>query len=1111
MFTNVELVLEELERIGASLSVKNGNLVGKLPKSGVSAQLKQAISAHKMELLKRLSKPTGILSVLEPGVVVQDSVISYTQQRFLMLASLGAHKSSNMPLGIVELVGKLNTPILRRALFELVVRHQVLASQFKQVDGNYSVSYNTDFAAPMSEIDLTQEPQLLNKVLEREKARTFELSQSPLFHLSVVRLGELEHTLVLAMHHIVTDGWSTQIFIEDLLKIYNALLHDHQPQLTTLTYQYKDYALAQQKWLKTAAANEAAEYWQTQLKDYQGAIQFPEHATYSSGDNCYVKSFIPALKSQRIKQYCNLHKLSPFALLFAVFKVVLYKYTGQSDIVAGTPASGRDDSHLQQLVGCFINHLAIRSQIRPKNTMRSFIASLSEATGRASKYQHFPFEYVMEATNIPRRNDSQPIFNVYFNYQNEFRDVFSMADAKVSAVSVQRGEPSFDLTFYVHNAGDNYELSCTFKKQVMGDVFVSSLLTSFQNALEQVLENDLLPISKVSMGNPVKLVSKATSQQPVTAADNVLCDIFSQAHLASSNPAIVSDNTVLSYATLFGYVKYYAKLLQNLPTQPVAIIGKRSPLTVIAMLAALLAKRQFVLISEERPVAQIDTILAMGDVVCILNTGQSKSWGKEEMACYTLALNSEHAQMGSSIPDTLFQWEVNELDSAYLSITSGSTGSPKLVMSNSTYWHRALSNFNIDYQLDSGDRGGMLSGIGHDPLHRDVLMTLCRGASLCIPNEQQFSATYCGNWLQEHSVQVLNLTPSFARFLLADNTISLPKVKLVLFCGEPLPRELLEKVRQVMPNARFVSMYGATETQQALSVFELKEQRGLSTRRVAIGAYTTQGHIEIRDESNLLCTANQLGEITFVGNALAQGYITEQGFQPFMESGGLRTYRTGDLGVICPDGILHFIARRDRQVKVNGYRIEPSEIEHVLLAHPVVKESRVVALEQNGLTVLHVFIISTADIDDGDIRAHLTLKLAHYQQPAHIHKLPHWPINAHNKIDQNALLALCENVAEQRLAGVPPSTDLQHELHAILASTLQLGKVYMDDNFLQLGGNSIQAAKVLSQIRLKYAVQLNLSEFFNNATLRQLDTLVSLALTNQKTENEKPVKKELLI
>ncbi|WDE09240.1 AMP-binding protein [Thalassomonas viridans] len=1033
------------------------------------------------------------------------TLASGAQQRLVVMEQMhGPSSSYNMPVGIINIRGDLDIVCLNLAVKQLLQRHQTLTSSFTLDGGEFVVDYSGQLEV---EIELVKQLQPLDDrerdaVIKRECRRVFTLSRAPLFHLSLLKRSEQRYTLLVAMHHIVTDGWSSGVIIADLVELYNGAYERRSPRLAPLPITFDAYVKEQQNWLQTPEFSRQQAFWRAELADYQGYIDLPGcYETRQEHPPQLAKGFLSPGLTQRVRRFCTENKVTPFVFLLSVFKLLVSRLSGQQDLVVGTPNAGREDPRLQNMVGYFINHLPLRSHVSPELSFAGFVRRLKQTTQQAIAHQDIPFEEVLKAVNPPRIADRTPLFNVYFNYQNELNPALDFSGAQIQSMTMTEVASNFDLTFYVHNSGSSLALSCAYKQALFSMAKMERLLASFQYLLEQVIAEPDASLAGYSIQQEAIRAAARPFAGQQEGAESVQSMIFKRPPQQMLSPAVIDAERVLSYQTLLDYSKYYGARLKVLApdySRPVVILAEKNCALVVAMLAVLLSGHTFVMMpSNLHPQRRSQQIGQVRPQVVLSAAGQVFS--DPGIQVLALELQAKLALEGQGYQDEDFCWQTQARQPGYLSFTSGSEGEPKMVAATSDSWLRAFPWFNREFSLGAGDSASVLSGIGHDPLHRDILLTLCRGASVCLPREQDMSPFAMGSWLEENKIAVVNMTPSLAKLLLTGASGQIESVKQVFFGGEPLSAETAAGINALFPNARLTNLYGTTETQQSLCYYPIGEADLHKQAWIPAGRANIDTCLAVVDANGRPCGYDEIGEVVFSGPLLSSGYhndarLTAQKYRAL----GTQTasYHTGDLGRIDSKGNLHLLGRNDRQVSVNGFRVELGEIEKILCQLPDVREAKVLWRRSRDTHELRAFVLGRSE----GVREQLQRRLPDYCVPASIVRVTQWPLTANGKLDRRALLALPAEAAVPQQDVVAPQGEVETFLAQLWCEVLDCRQVCCRQNFYELGGQSLQLARITGEIHQKFNLEISFADFYEHASIQDLAALINNRKGHQSRE-----------
>ncbi|WP_144174660.1 non-ribosomal peptide synthetase [Pseudomonas sp. Kh13] len=1046
------------------------------------------LSPDKRRLFLKALQGEGMdFSVLPiaPGVeVAERDQLSYAQRRMWFLWQLDPQGAAyNLPMA-VRLHGPLDLAALQHAFDALVARHETLRTRFvadgddvrQQVDASAApVQLHQDALAGLDE---GARKAAIESIAETEALAPFDLASGPLLRVRLLQLAAQEHILLLTLHHIVADGWSMNVLIDEFLRLYDAAVAGSEARLEPLPIQYRDYALWQRSWLEAGEQERQLAYWQARLGDDHSPLELPLDRT-RQGRPSYRGARhefpIAADLAERLRGLARKHNVTLFMVLLAAFKLLLQRYSGQSAIRVGVPIANRNRGEGQGLIGCFINTQVLHTEIDPLLDIAGLLQRVRETAVGAQSHQDLPFEQLVEALDLPRSSES-PLFRVLFNHQAQVADVQAIATRSglsLAPITLAKHSARFDLALDTHERAGQLHAAFTYATDVFDAATVEALGEQWL-ALVQALAAETggavgelpLPGLAPAIGAPVQADATLLVHQRFAAA-------------ASRHPertAVMAAGEQASFAELDARAEAIAGRLVQAGAGPdtlVAVLADRSVGMLASILGVLKAGGAYLPLEPEQPAERLAYMLADSGTRLVLAPA---NWPAELPEGVQ---RLDWAQTGNGSAARIAPAPANL---AYVIYTSGTTGQPKGVAIS----HGALANYveGIAARLPVERIRSMaqVSTPAADLGHTMLFGALCGGHTLhLLLREQVLDAEGFAAYLAEHQIDALKIVPSHLEAMLLAGRSALPAQCLVLG-GEAISPGLLGKVRNLAPALKVFNHYGPTETTVGVLVAELNEQASL-------GQPLANTRVAVLDRCLQPLPAKAKGELYIGGAGLARGYLnrpalTAERFVPDPSgSHGQRLYRSGDW--VRQGSDLQFAGRMDGQVKIRGYRVELAEIENQLRALDGVANALVRVHGQVPQLQLAAWLVPSQMPADSlawqaSIRVSLKSLLPEHMVPTHLMVLEHLPVTANGKVD---VKALPEPVATQ-VAHQAPQTPLQTQLAQIWAQVLQVPQVGLSDNFFALGGHSLLATQAVSRIRQQLGVDIPLRSLFDSVDLR---------------------------
>ncbi len=1049
----------------------------------------------------------------EDGVALP---VSFGQERLWFLDRFSPGSAVyNLPT-FYRLRGDLDVPRLAAALAALVARHEVLRTVFRAVDGEPQQVVRPpaeDAAIGLPLVDLGALPAASRDaeaahLARQESARPFDLERGPLLRAALLRLAGAEHLLLLDAHHIVSDGWSVEVMLRELAAFYTGA----GASLPELPVQYADFAFWQRRWLDAEALEEKLAYWRRRLAGRPAQLDLPADRPRPA-----VQSFRGGVESLRLPDELALAlertghdgRATLFMTLLAAFQALLHRWSGQEDVVVGTPTANRNRPEIQELIGFFVNTLVLRTDLAGEPAFGELLARVRETALGAYAHQDLPFDRLVTELAPERDPARTPLFQVMFALHHLNHGEASEGERSfvpgVGMAAFEVGEVSskFDLSLHLTRAGSELHASAEYSTALFDADTVRRMLGHLAALLAGIAAD---PRSRIS---ELPLLSEAERSQLVAGWNETRADFprttpvhrlfAARAAAAPEAPALLWDGGHLTYGELDARSSRLARRLRALGVGAgtlVALLLERSPELVIAALAVLEAGGGYVPLDPKDPAERLSFVLDDTRAPVVVGRAGDESVARLARAAShapRLLLLEDPEISGEDASDPWVEWddETDAESTAYVIYTSGSTGRPKGV----EVPHRAIGRLVIgtDYvHLGPGDRVAHLSNPAFDAAVFEVWGALLNGAALVlVPREVALAPMRLAALLRDREVTTMFLTTALFNLMVREAPGAFATLRDVLFGGEAVDPAIVRACLAAGPPARLLHVYGPTESTTFSTWHRVTAVDEGDT--VPIGQPLANTTVHVVDRRLRPVPVGVPGELTIGGDGLAHGYLhrpelTAERFvpDPFASEGaGSRLYRTGDLVRRRPGGDIEFLGRLDTQVKVRGFRIELGEIEGALAAHPAVRAAVVLAREDApGDRRLVAYVVGNEmeeKLDVAALRAFLERRLPAYMVPSAFVELAALPLNPNGKVDRRALPAPeAPGSGEEYVA---PRTDLEREVAAVWAEVLGVERIGLNDNFWHLGGHSLLATKVLSRLHAALGVDLPVATIFNAPTL----------------------------
>ncbi|HEX3757326.1 MAG TPA: amino acid adenylation domain-containing protein [Kofleriaceae bacterium] len=1042
--------------------------------------------------------------------------LSPAQQRLWFLTQLEGASTAYHIAGGVRLTGALDRPALHRALARIVERHEALRTRFELVGGRPVQIVRPSAELAIDEVCVRDAAELA-AVTAAHAGRRFELSRELPVRVLVVRIpdgqGPADHVLHVTIHHIVADDWSIGVLLDELSRLYRAFVAGQPDPLPALAVQYGDYAAWQRGRLAGGELDRQTAFWRTQLAGAPTLLELPcDRARPAEQDHAgaTLAVALPAALSEQIRAVSRRHGATPYMTLLASWAATLGRLSGQDEVVIGSPISGRNRPELEPLIGCFVNTLALRIDLRGEPTVAELIARTRAQVLAAQAHQDLAFDQVVEAVKPARTLAHTPLFQVLLDWQNAPEGELAMPDLALTPLPAGPAAAHFDLTLTLRDAGDAITGALNYATALFDPATVERHLGHWRSLLEAFVAGDDQRASRLPVLDPAERARLVVAWNATAGAYPDACIhqlIEAQAQRAPGDPAVVLGDQVLSYGELDARANQLARHLRQRgvgPDRLVAISAERSIELIVGMLGVLKAGGAYVPVDLELPAQRIDDMLDDAAPCVLLTRHRPERAERPERADRAVRV-PEIIALADDWPE-IARHDAGALDPAsigvtprhlaYVIFTSGSTGRPKGVMIE----HRSIVNYasHVARQFDvaGGDGALIFTSFQFDLTLTGVYPPLVCGRALRLCPEGNDLAAWRAGLLAASNLAPVKLTPSHLALLqqaLAGDPID-GRIRTLVLGGEALKGSALTWWRDHAPGTRIFNHYGPTETTVGCVVHEVI---GPPPASVPIGRPITNMRAYVLDPAMQPVPIGVAGELYIAGVGVARGYLgrpelTRERFlpDPFAD-GDERMYRTGDIARWRGDGTIEYLGRRDHQVKLRGFRIELGEIEAALLTHPGVEQAFAMAREDvPGDPRLVAYVTSRepgepgAPVPGDELRRHVASCLPPYMVPAAVVALAAMPLTANGKVDR-AALPVPDGEPARAAHHEPPRGEAECVLARLWQELLGVDQVGRHDNFFELGGHSLLAVSLIERMR-QAGLHVDVKALFTTASLAEL-------------------------
>ncbi len=1023
--------------------------------------------------------------------------LSSSQKRLFILSQLeGGELSYNMP-GILTVEGALDRERLEQAFRRLIHRHGSLRTRFVTVNGEPVQQILTDVPFTVEYAELSGEEA---EASVQQFVRPFDLGEAPLLRVGLIRIAHERHLLLFDMHHIVSDGVSMNILIEEFLRFYQ-----EEGLLPALQIQYTDYAVFQQEQLGSERLKAQEAYWLDAFRGSLPVLDLPGDEVRPA-----VRSFagdridfrIDSSLSGSLQELATRTGSTLFMVLLAAYTALLHKYTGQEDVIVGSPVAGRSHATLEGLIGMFVGTLALRTYPEGEKSFETYLQEVKETALQAYENQDYPFEELVEKLELQRDLSRNPLFDTMFVLQNIEQGEQEIERLRFTPYDNVHPAAKFDLTLTVSEADGALDCTLEYSTAIYKRETAERMTGHFVQLIREATANPAMPLSSLDIVTPQeksKLMQESAEARADYPRDKTIHALFEEQAAHTPNAvAVVCEEATLSYSELNERANRLARTLRERGLQPdglAGIMADRSLEMVVGILAILKAGGAYVPVDPEYPEDRIRFMLEDSGAKLLLTQAHLEKRvsfagdiiNLDETASYKKDISNLKPAAG---PEHL----------AYVIYTSGTTGKPKGTLIEHKNVVRLLFNDKNLFDFGPQDTWTLFHSFCFDFSVWEMYGALLNGGRLVIvPSLTAKSPDRFLQLLKDQKVTVLNQTPTYFYQLLqeelAHHAAEL-SLRMIIFGGEALSPALLKDWRTKYPQVQLINMYGITETTVHVTYKEITDLE-IEQGRSNIGITIPTLRAYILDEQRRPQPIGIPGELYVAGEGLARGYLnrpelTEEKFVAHPFAAGERMYRSGDLARWLPDGSMEYLGRIDHQVKIRGYRIELGEVEAKLLHAPSVREAVVLAREDgSGQKVLVAYFTADQMLTVGELRKALAAELPAYMIPSYFMQLEQMPLTPNGKLDRKALPAPEANV-QTGAVYEPPRTKAEEALASVWQGVLGAQQVGIHDHFFDLGGDSIKAIQVSSRL-FQAGYKLEMKDLFKYPTIAELSPYLQAA------------------
>jgi amino acid adenylation domain-containing protein len=1079
-------LVNKLYQLGIRIETKGGELQIKAPKDTLTSELIQEIKDQKDDLIAVL----GNTEVVIPKAPVQEYYpLTASQKRIWILSQFeGGSKAYNI-FGAFEMVGDLDMDALQKASQYLIVRHESLRTKFIQKDGEILQKI-----LPIEEvnfsIEVLQQTSDPDRLVAAFYNTEFDLTQAPLLKAQVIPVTPTKHILVFAIHHIIGDGWSMEIFSGELIKSYNDIHQNLEVTLPELPIQYKDYAF----WIESEAIQDQLEeqeiYWLSEFSGELPKLTLPTYQPRPSingyeGD--VIHKQFPLDWSTTLKRVAEKEEATLFMILMAGVNNVLSRYAGNSDIILGVPTSGRGHSVVKNQIGLYLNTLAIRTKLNSDISFRELIQLQKQKMIKAYTNEMYPFDQLVEKLKLERDTSRTALFDVMVVLQNQQNMTLQQSQnfEEITINSYNAVTPKvslFDMTFSFSEYNGHIELALEYNTDLYKASFIKRLIEHLQNLMSEGVKNPETPIDQLQILSEREqqyILSGSTKTLAYNTKETLVGVFEATVQKSFSHIALLVEDKALSYEEFNNKVNQFANYISAIyKVQKGDFVGVKLDRTQelpIAILAVMKLGAVYVPIDPAYPEERIQYIQNDSNCTCVI----------DEKTC------EDFLSKQDEFPTENLHITIDAEATAYIIYTSGTTGNPKGVMITHKNAMAMLAWAKEEFNTAHFDTVYAVTSHCFDLSIYELFFPISVGKTIrLLPNALAILDT-----VENDKNVLINTVPSSMRSLL-ESDMSFDNVRMVNLAGEAFPVDIAQKL--LATNAEIRNLYGPSEDTTYSTAYRLDSTKTYKNS-IPIGKPIANTTAYILDKNLQLVPTGVIGRLYLSGDGVTQGYLRKEAStkEKFIENPfkkGTLMYDTGDIASWQEDGNIQFLGREDNQIKLRGYRIELEEIETAIrAASEHIAQAVVLVKKHQQHETLVAYFTKKETVDIALVKKYLSEKLPSYMIPSHLELLDEIPLTPNGKIDRKALEKLKISM-QVTLEYVAPKNEIEEALAMIWKEVLGVKKVGVTNNFFELGGHSLLAITLINEINKKFPqTTFHIRNLFKNSTIESMAALIAIA------------------
>ena len=1041
---------------------------------------------------------TSVLPFITKQDLPADIPLSYAQERLWFIDKLKGSEHYHIPV-VLSLKGNLNTGYLSKSLKTIVERHEALRTVYVEKDG---VAYQKVQSSEHWELDVLSSVDDYESFLSEEISKAFDLSKDYMLRATIIKVSDAEHILVLVRHHIATDGWSSSLIVNEFKALYASYESGTEANLPVLSFQYTDYSVWQRSQITGTYLADKLEYWENKLSGIAPSAlptDYPRPSVQSSRGN-HVSFRLDIERSEALKAYAKEEGVTLFMVLLSVYKVLLYRYSGHSDICIGTTVANRPQQELESMIGFFVNTLALRSDLSGNPSFNAVLQSVKQTTLEAYDHIAVPFEKVVDRVEKTRDKSRSSLFQVLFVLNNNpDAKVAQFSDIAIEAVATDYDIAKFDLTIFAEDSADGISFSFNYCTDLFTSNTVSALRFHYENLLTAILTGSDSSIGNLAMLSTEEeqklLIDYNTVEYTLNGEGTVLSLFEQQVSKTPDSVAFVYNDSRMTYgeldeaSTRLAY--YYQQTYDLKQNDLIGIMMDTSNWSFLGILSILKSGAGYVPIDPALPKERQSYMLEEAKVKCLL-IESSSLFDVIEFSVPVFSLDIQFADVPSIPQGVAFSTLATEDTTAYVVYTSGTTGHPKGVQVSHKNLVDYYEGLDAKISISTNKSFGLMSSLSADLGNTVLYGSLLSGGILHLfSKETLMDGVKLQSYFKNHDIDCIKIVPSHWQALRIDTELLLPK-RTIIFGGDVLPISFVKDIKAQDSNVAVVNHYGPTESTIGKLLHKVDPDFDYVT--IPVGKLFSNSEAFIVSSDMSLCPLGVPGELLLGGAGISKGYLNREDLtlekfisNPFTNKSSV-LYRTGDLVRRNALGEIEFLGRVDDQVKIRGYRVELKEISRVIQGYSGIVQSEVLFKEDSlGVKRLVGYLVAEDSFLESDLKGYLSTLLPDYMVPQAYVVLDQMPLTSNGKIDRKALPD--PEMSSQR-EYVEPGTKTEEALVAIWQDLLGLEQIGVTDDFFELGGHSLLAVRLLSAIKSTMNVAVTITDIFDHTSISTLASFI---------------------